>query len=234
MKILIIAATHGDELLGIRLYEKLLRDRSPLLESIDFMIGNPRALSARKRYIDNDLNRSYQATAGGYEVWRASEIRDYISLTKPDLVLDMHTTNCIQPSCLIIGSMDGEAKHHFLAASHIEVLLQVGLKGDIASVIDNVVGYEVSNSSITPSLLDRIALDLSNFIEGKEVSSRKQLFKITDKMYKKDVTEDQARSFINFEMSPMGFIPIMTGENSYKRHTDYVGFKSLPPELVVL
>lgn len=43
MKILLIAATHGNELLGIKLYERLLKKRSPLLEKIDFVIGNPKA-----------------------------------------------------------------------------------------------------------------------------------------------------------------------------------------------
>lgn len=60
MKLLIIAATHGNELLGIKLYQFLLAQHSALLESIDFVIGNPRAYAAHKRYIQSDLNRSYQ------------------------------------------------------------------------------------------------------------------------------------------------------------------------------
>ena len=59
MRILIVAATHGNELLGIKLYERLLKQHSVLLESIDFVIGNPRAYAKSLRYIDKDLNRSY-------------------------------------------------------------------------------------------------------------------------------------------------------------------------------
>lgn len=230
MKLLIIGATHGDELLGTKLYARLLQKRSPLLEHIDFIIGNPRAHTAKKRFMECDLNRSYQSNGDTYEERRAREIREHIALTKPDLVIDMHTTSCTQPNCLIVGGIDGDMRRRLLSASHIDTILQVQPMGDVATLGNNVVGYEIPNSHITPKLLDDIAADLGRFIDGNAANSRKLLYKMSDKIYKKDITEAQAATFVNFKLHPLGFVPIMTGENSYKKFTDYLGFRSPAPE----
>ncbi|MGB4768258.1 MAG: succinylglutamate desuccinylase/aspartoacylase family protein [Candidatus Saccharimonas sp.] len=231
MKLLIIGATHGNELLGTKLYARLLQKRSPLLEHVDFIIGNPRAYTQKVRYTEQDLNRSYQSSGDTYEEQRARAIQRYISETKPDLVIDMHTTSCIQPNCIILSGVSSEIQRKFLRASHISAVLQVQPMGDIATLGDNVVAYEVPNSQIDIHLLDAITGDLERLVAGEGGYTHKQLFKMSDKIYKRDVTPEQARSFVNFELhTELGFVPIMTGENSYKKFTDYLGFKSPAPE----
>lgn len=234
MKILIIGATHGNELLGPKLYQCLLQKRSPLLEYIDFIIGNPRAYAAKKRYVDTDLNRSYQSHADGYETKRADEIRKYIEATQPDLVLDMHTTTCVQPNCLIVSGTDGVVRQRFLRACHIPILLKVKPMGDILSIPTPVVAYEVPNDDITVDLLNNIAKDIDNFVNDRRLHATKQLYTMTGKIYKKDVTDDQVAGFINFTPHNLGFVPIMTGENSYKKQTDYLGFKATQPHQIVI
>lgn len=234
MKILIIAATHGNELLGIKLYQRLLRTRSPLLEYVDFIIGNPHAYASRKRYTERDLNRSYQSMGISYEEQRARDIKHYIATTKPDIILDMHTTACVQPDCLIIADTSGEMRQRFLRTCHIDTILQVHSLNDIASIGDNVIGYEVPNRHISPDLLDAIIEDMRRFVDDEIYVATKHLFKMTDKIYKKDVTTEQAKTFVNFHMHELGFVPIMTGENSYKKQTDYLGFKSSAPTVLSL
>jgi hypothetical protein len=230
-RILIIGATHGNELLGVKLYERMLERGLPLLEHIDFMIGNPRAFAAKKRYIECDLNRSYAVEhPEKYEEVRAAEIAAYIKQTQPDLVLDMHTTVCDQPPCIILDNLNGETKHKFLRSSHIDTLLQINPLGDILMLGNNVLGYEVANKDITTELVDSIMDDIQNFLEGNEGSPTKQLFVMSDKIYKKDVSLQDAASFVNFKMHSLGFVPIMTGNaNSYERETDYLGFKAAQP-----
>lgn len=234
MKILLIAATHGNELLGIKLYERLLKQRSALLSDIDFVIGNPKAYAKNLRYTDKDLNRSYRANGTEYEVLRAREIKEHVQLTDPDIVLDMHTTNCVQPNCLILHNLDGDIKKKFLRASHIDTILQVQAMGDIAEVGDNVIGYEVPNKAITPMLLDAIAQDLQNFVSHKEPHPNKKFYKMLGKIYKQDVSQQQAKSFVNFQKHDLGFVPIMTGNNSYKKQTDYLGFKASVTEEIMV
>jgi len=234
MKILIIGATHGDELLGIKVYERLLSQRSPLLEQIDFLVGNPRAYAQKTRYTETDLNRSYGVTGDSYEQQRAREIQQYMSDSRPDLVLDMHTTNCHQPPCVILSDLKGQAKKQFLRACHIPFILKVKSMNDIVTLGNNIIGYEVPNRLITPQLLDAIIDDIGRFINGTGGSETKQLFAMNGKIFKSDVSTSQAKTFVNFEQHELGFVPIMTGNNSYKRDTDYLGFKaSLPEEIKV-
>lgn len=235
MKILVIGATHGDELLGPKLYQRLLSKRSYLLEYVDFIVGNPRAFAARKRYIEQDLNRSYQdQTKSTYEASRAKEIIDYITQTKPDIVLDMHTTSCKQPNCLILSSVDDPMVRRMLGASHISTLLQVQPMGDIVTLNVPVIGYEVTNSSINTSLLDTITGDLERFVAGEVPYPNKELFAMSGKIYKSEYTPEQASTFVNFQMHPLGFVPIMTGNNSYKKQADYLGFKSEALKKIVI
>lgn len=230
-RILIIGATHGNELLGVKLYQRILRKRLPLIENIDFLVGNPRAYAAKKRYLESDLNRSYgKVQPVTYEEQRATEIAAYVKQTKPDIVLDMHTTVTVQPPCIILGDLNGEAKRAFLRASHMTKILQVKPLGDILTLGNMVIGYEVANRDITPRLLDDIITDIQNFLDGKTGQATKHLFVMSDKIYKKDVTSQVAKTFVNFEMHALGYVPIMTGNNnSYKRQTDYLGFKTEMP-----
>jgi hypothetical protein len=234
VRILILAATHGNELLGIKLYERLLKQRSVLLESIDFVIGNPRAYAKSLRYTDKDLNRSYGIGGDEYEATRAREIQEYIHLTQPDIVLDMHTTNCVQPNCLIVHDLSSDIKKKFLRASHIDTILQVQPMGDIATVGDNIIGYEVPNKAITPALLAAIAQDIQNFIMHEQPYPHKKLYKMLGKIYKQEILPQQAKSFVNFQEHELGFVPIMTGNNSYKKQTDYLGFKASVTEEIMV
>lgn len=233
MKVLIVAASHGNELLGIKVYEKLLRTRSPLLEHVDFIIGNPRAYAAKKRYIDTDLNRSYDSSSTGYEHMRAAEIREYVSRTRPDIVLDMHTTNCVQPSCLIVTNLDGTEKRRFLRASSIEKILKVAPMADITSLGDHVIGYEISNQHVATEV-DMVIADVARYVAGETGRSTKQLFDMQGKIYKSEIAESQVATLINFEPHELGFVPVLVGENSYKKQTDYLGFKTSLPEEITL
>lgn len=226
MKILIIGATHGNELLGTKLYARLLQKRSSLLEHVDFMIGNPKAFALKKRYIDEDLNRSYGSQGDSHEATRTAEIQRYVEFAKPDLIIDMHTTTCDQPNCLITNNLDGDAKQRFLRACHIDNILQIKPLGDVTTLGNNVIAYEVPNRSITPALLDAIIGDLERFVDDDRSYANKKLFIMSDKIYKKDVTPQDTTTFVNFELNPLGFVPIMTGNNSYKRQTNYLGFRS--------
>lgn len=230
MSILMIGATHGNELLGPKLYQRLLQKRSPLLEHIDFIIGNPRAYVQRIRYTEHDLNRSYGVDGDSYEHERAREIEQHIERTQPDIIIDMHTTTSVQPNCLIVADMTGSMKRRFLRASHIETILQVQPMHDIVTLGDNVIGYEVPNHATTPRLLDSIIGDLERFVASDALHRHKKLFTMQDKIYKKDTPPEVTATFINFQPHERGFVPIMTGENSYKRQTDYLGFKSGIPE----
>lgn len=226
MKILLIGATHGNETLGVSLYERIINKHPFMLDSIDFIIGNPRAFAQKIRFTEHDLNRCYRVGGDTYERRRAVEIEQRIRMTQPDIVLDIHTTTCEQKSCLIVHNLNGVAKLRMLRASHIDTILKMHYMQDIAILADNIIGYEIPVSQINDETIEKIIQDIEYFIDQKTYESKKQLFTVTDKIFKNEITQSQASTFKNFEKHNLGFVPVLTGENSYKKQTDYIGFKA--------
>ncbi|MFZ1547890.1 MAG: succinylglutamate desuccinylase/aspartoacylase family protein [Candidatus Nitrotoga sp.] len=234
MKILILAATHGNELLGPKLIEYMLRKHPSLFEYIEFIVANPRALAKRIRYTESDLNRSYGLGTDTYEQRRANDIEAHIKATQPDIVLDMHTTACVQPPIMIVGNITNATVRAYLRNCHISTVLQVKPLHDIATITPSIVAYEIMNRDVTTNVLEQICEDLNKFLNNKVEKKVINLYRMSDKIYKRDITAAQAKTFKNFEMNELGFIPIMTGNNSYKKQTDYLGFKSAEPIDLVL
>jgi len=56
-KILIIAATHGNEKIGVQIIKKLQAKKLDVY--FDYLIANPKALQEKKEFIDVNLNRVY-------------------------------------------------------------------------------------------------------------------------------------------------------------------------------
>lgn len=230
MKILIIGATHGNETLGVELYQELLQSRSPLLEHTEFHLANPRAYAHKARYMEQDLNRSYKNHTESYESLRAQEVATRIQRCKYDLVLDIHTTRCIQPTSLILYTLDGVAKRRFIRASHVRHILLVNPLDDILALGDTVVGYEVSENKLPAQGIQDLIGDMTRYINNTNLGISRSTYTMKGKIYKKDISPDTASTFKNFSPHPLGFVPVLTGSNSYIKNTDYIGFKTALPE----
>ena len=98
-RVAIVGGTHGNELTGVYLVNKfnLFPD---LLERDSFecmtLLANPQAITANRRYISRDLNRSFanedlsNSELTGYEEKRAKEIAT--QLADIDLIIDLHSS----------------------------------------------------------------------------------------------------------------------------------------------
>ena len=113
-KILIVSGTHGNELNPVwaaKKFRKLINTSSQS-KTLEFILGNPKALKEGLRYIDVDLNRSFNVlkTASNqnfYEVNRSEYlINEYgFQGTKAcPIVVDLHTTtSCMGTSIVMYG-----------------------------------------------------------------------------------------------------------------------------------
>ncbi|MEA5451169.1 aspartoacylase [Leptolyngbya sp. CCNP1308] len=116
-RVLIAGGTHGNELTGVYAVKKF--ERSPdLVRRSSFetvtLLGNPRAIAANCRYIDQDLNRSFNTGAAiapaGYEVQRSEHLRQRFGpagQTPVDFVIDLHSTTSNAGVMIILDSLDG-------------------------------------------------------------------------------------------------------------------------------
>jgi succinylglutamate desuccinylase len=98
-KIAIVGGTHGNELTGVYAIEQLARFPERLDRyrfEIVTLLANPQAIAANRRYIDRDLNRSFDnddlanPALTGYEAHRAKEIAQ--ALQHVDLIIDLHSS----------------------------------------------------------------------------------------------------------------------------------------------
>ena len=121
LQVLLVAGTHGNEINGVWLFEQW--EKSPFLINTHGIktykvIGNPEAKKAGKRYINNDLNRSFikesfsSINSSNIERIRANQLVQLYGNTGENpcqIVLDFHTTTASMGSCLVVyGRRDSD------------------------------------------------------------------------------------------------------------------------------
>ncbi len=111
MKILVVENMHGDEIGGFA-----------YPNSVDIIIGNPEAKRQKKRYIESDLNRSFNGNSCTFEEKRAKELLPI--LEKYDFVLDIHSTITGDTNAVISthnSRKEREAARHLIAKNYIYI-----------------------------------------------------------------------------------------------------------------
>jgi hypothetical protein len=230
-KILIVCNQHGNELLGDRLRASLEEKNSEALKVLTFLNANPEAKRLGVRFVDSDMNRAYRPKTVklNYEEKKAREI---IELTKKfDLVLDMHTTTCMQPESVIVSSLNLENSEANLFLSSLNINQIVEMNEPIArdSLIGNVphsLCFELNNKQIN-KCLNLIEEGILNYCFGKSKYPQKELYQI-DGIIEKN-KENLRKKFTNLKRHGDGFYPFLTGSNnSYRTNPayKYLGFKA--------
>ncbi len=113
-KVVLVGATHGNEVTGYHLLQKWQANRS-LVERSSFetqmVVGNPKAFERKLRYIDKDLNRSFKnkelqdLSLEGYEQNRAKALNALLGpkgTDKTDVLIDLHTTTSTMGGTLMV------------------------------------------------------------------------------------------------------------------------------------
>jgi len=98
--VVVVGGTHGNEPAGVRAmvaFHRQLQNGEIKLESgkVSLLLGNPQAYQKDRRYIDRDLNRSFDHPEGAtLEGRRAAEIIEYLGRNN-DIValLDLHSVS---------------------------------------------------------------------------------------------------------------------------------------------
>ena len=114
---LIVGGTHGNELIGIQLVKKL--ERKPEIASrpsfeVMTLLANPAAINECRRYVHQDLNRSFHSdnlqnlTKSDYETTQARKIVDTFganSTTPVDIIIDLHSTTSSMGLTIIMSDL---------------------------------------------------------------------------------------------------------------------------------
>lgn len=227
--ILLVASQHGDEIIGQQLYQYIEKHAADIYAHITFIIANPLAYSLGKRYVETDMNRSYISSAPqSYEEYLAGGLLRHIERSEYDLVLDLHTTHCVQePSLLVAPLYDMRAKA-FVAASSIKnvviidhQIVQTSLIGRVRHAVSLEFQHEADETDLA-----NITDDIGRFIAARQSDVKHDMYRIYDLIEKNSIPEDEAQRLRNFVMSEQGFYPVLVGNNSYRKNTHYLGFKA--------
>ena len=204
-----------------------------MLEYVDMLIGNPRAFAACKRYIESDINRSYNTALDTYESRRADYIKNYIAVNKPDLVIDFHTTTAVQPNCLITSTINDGETRRYLRASRVNRIIVVRPLCDITEVASHFVAYEIPNDNINTALLGTICDDIMRFVRSEVASNNKVVYQMQGKILTND--SDILSSRDNFVYrKDLHYTPSFIGEKAYKEDGTYIGFMLSEPREISL
>lgn len=112
-RVVIVGGTHGNELGGIYLYKLWQTPPAQWKDypfSIETYLGNPGATAACRRYLDQDLNRSFvpadlnNPDLAAYEAQRAKVLSS--NLGGADFIFDLHNTTANMGVTLILSRPD--------------------------------------------------------------------------------------------------------------------------------
>ncbi|XP_070572358.1 aspartoacylase-like isoform X1 [Ptychodera flava] len=136
----ILGGTHGNELSGVYLVKKWLKDKTPVTRSTfetTVCISNPRAVEKCVRYIDTDLNRVFTEenlradveipsdTNVPYEILTARKLNKVFGPMGPysgtDFMLDLHNTTSNMRNCIILEREEDALTTHL--ANYLQKLL---------------------------------------------------------------------------------------------------------------
>jgi len=227
-KILLLGSQHGNELLGEKLFAYIRSFRKELVPFVIFKVGNPEAYRNGIRYLETDMNRAYVPNPVSYEEHLANDMLSYIHREDFDLVLDLHTTRTIQPPSFIHGQISDEVKR-FIKSSTIKHVVYMNdsiVKRSLIGNCNHALSIEVQNTNLSVELYEALCDDIQRYVRDKKISAQRYYYEITELLLKNELSETQLKTLINFKKSAYGFYPVLVGENSYKKQTNYLGFKA--------
>ena len=112
MKILLNIATHGDETIGHAVAKEIQKLKITKGKVI-IHVANEKAYKLKKRFVDQDLNRSFPGNVeGNHEQRLAVNILPIVK--SADLVIDIHSTTSELKDALIVTKQNKKTKKYWM------------------------------------------------------------------------------------------------------------------------
>lgn len=218
-EILIIAATHGDEKIGIEVINELKKEK--LNNFFDYMIANSKALEINKRYLDKDLNRSYPGKKFSRFYEKRVAYRNLMMAKKYRYVIDIHEASKGKDDFIIVPKENLKINFPLNYIKLNTILLWPDPKGSISQALNNAVELEFgSKNRDRKEMINKAVRIIKNFIycinknEKVEVKENKKVFFVYGLLKKEDFNGDMG-SVIDFEQIDIDgekFLPLLVGQ----------------------
>lgn len=240
--ILVIGCVHGDELLG----EKVIMGLRKLTVSrgtLTTVLANTRAMKTKKRFINQDLNRSFPGNQNGnHEERLAHSLLPLIK--KANIVIDIHSTTTDTTSVVILTKVNKTIRQllPIFEPRRVVVMEKKAGKTALTRYCEAGISFEYGRDKSERAYKETLA-DIVKILEGFEVIARKKK-KLSKSAHKTEYFQvfgalmrpvgfKLERAIKNFsfvrrgeivarhgkriQKAPQYFYPLLFGERSYKK-----------------
>ncbi len=217
-KILLIAATHGDEKIGLEVIERLRNKK--LDKYFDFLIGNPKALKKNLRFIKVDLNRSYPGIKNSLYYEKRRAFNNLLLVKKYQYVIDIHEASQGINNFIIVPK---KRLPKLFPISLIDigiVLLWPDPEGPLSQVVENAIELEFGMKNKKRGKVVRVAENtIAQFIKNiyqknKKKKTKQKLYYVYGKLMAKEPSEGtkELRDFQKTKINEEIFYPLLVGQ----------------------
>jgi predicted deacylase len=251
MNLILTIATHGNETIGHRV-AKRLQGIQLQNGTIQVLVANPLAYKKRKRFIDEDLNRSFPGNSeGNHEQKIAATLMPIIQ--SADVVIDIHSTTSDLKDALIITKADRRTlecvkaiqpkyvllmqfskTNALISNAKIGIAFEYGADKDQRAIEKTVRGIErllVHLGCITKRVPKNNTVTTIFEVRESMVKPKNATLRSTIKNYRQ-VKKGEVYAYDSKQgeiRAKKDFYPILFGEKNYK---DYFGFVSYKKRLL--
>lgn len=241
----VVGAIHGDEPSGAAAIERLLADDPTVKKPVKLIVANEEALELDVRYVDTDLNRSFddRVPADAHERKLADRLAEELRGTT---VLSIHTTQSY-PYPFAISSGVKEHVREFVPKLSVRALVDTGSPNEgrvfeaDANIIEVEAGLQKSEAAAENAYrLLREFLTATGVLPGETTANEVPLFRIQSPIEKPEAAAYEVFAE-NFAMvaadepfasadgvhisEPESFFPILLSANGYADIFGYRGEK---------
>lgn len=143
-KILVTGGLHGDEPTGIEVAQFFAKRRA----SISGLVCNNDAIKIGKRFIETDLNRSFNVNVPiSLEEKHAAKLSNIV--LKSDLIIDIHNTRAIGTTCAIVVNKPNELQLQLADYFGFEKIVVMPPSGSLISLKpESSISFEIAIDSM--------------------------------------------------------------------------------------
>jgi succinylglutamate desuccinylase len=237
-EILIIAATHGDERIGLEVYGNL--SNMGLEKYFDFLIANPLALAEGKRFIDCDLNRSYPGAINSRLYEKRQAALNLALAKKYRYIIDLHEASSGTDDFIIVPRRRLPAADFLKFINLRKVLLWPEPRGPLGDVLPRCVELEFglkkhARRDIIKKATKTVAAFLLAASDNKKIiPSSKSVYRVYGELRlgQYDGSIAKLKDFKNTKINNETFYPLLVGQYLKNKIVCYKMTKEKSPLLV--
>lgn len=221
-KLLIIAATHGDEKIGVEAVEML--QKKGYKKRFDCLTANPRAFKKNIRFIEVDLNRSYPGEKNSPFYEKRKAYKNLELAKKYKYIIDIHETDGGASDFIIIPKEKITKLFPLQFIDLEKVVLWPDPKGPLSQILNNAIELEftMKNKSrggvaekaarIIEKFLDRIELVGCDGNLNCDISDKEIYYVYGKLLVKEKIGSDNLRDFKKTKVGNEEFYPLLIGQ----------------------